>query len=145
MTVIIRKCGFWHRFGWESFSNNVIVEEVTEEEEEIPITTMTTLIADWCSFIANHSRPYMSTLDQTTDVEMIELLGSKCFDFSISCLINIVIAFFMDNDCERGDLRPFYPILVLQYSLLAKAECCRHGCGGCFGWLREKIIALFFE
>ena len=84
MTVIVRKCGFWHRFGWESFSEDILVEEVIEEEEEekeeeVSTTTITNLITDWCSFIANHSKPFMIALDKPTDVEMIELLGSKCF------------------------------------------------------------------
>ena len=77
MTVIARKCGFWYRFGWESFSEDVVVEEITGEEEELPKMTMTNLIANWCSFIASHSKPYLITLDKTTDVEMTELLGSR--------------------------------------------------------------------
>lgn len=77
MTVIARKCGFWYRFGWESFSEEITVEEVTEEEENMSETAITSLITDWCSFITNHSKPYMIALDKTTDVEMIELLGSK--------------------------------------------------------------------
>ena len=48
--------------------------------------------------------------------------------------------FFLGNDCQDTTLRDIYPDLVIRYSTLAASGTSIYGCGGCFGWLRERIL-----
>ena len=56
-----------------------------------------------------------------------------------------MIAFFLDNDCEVSDLSFLYPHLIIQYTVCAATDACRHECGGCFGWLRERMLVLLMQ
>ena len=108
LTTICRKCGFWKQFGWGGGLEDaldVFVEEIHEEmheeiHEEIheesvneQLFDMDSLISQWCSFISNQIEYLMHSVNQTTDIETIELLGSTYFWFGIrNCWI-------MTSDC----------------------------------------------
>lgn len=53
-----------------------IHEEIHEENVNEQLFDMESLISQWCSFISNQMECFMCTVDQTTDMETIELLGS---------------------------------------------------------------------
>ena len=60
---------------------DVFVEEIPEESVNEQSLDMDSLISQWCSFISNQMEWFMRTVDQTTDMETIELLGSTYFVF----------------------------------------------------------------
>lgn len=58
----------------------------------------------------------------------------------LSFFVSIVTCFFLGNDCQDTSLRDLYPDLVIRYSTLVASSSPIYGCGGCFGWLRERIL-----
>lgn len=135
--MITRFCGHWHRFKYECCSQLLQSSFVAEN----PVSTlMQDAFSNWTRFVVESiGKQYRQETEM--NMECIELYGSKKF---VNVLI-LVIAFFLDNDCEITDLAFMYPHVVLQYTLHATSDNCRHECGGCFGWLRERIIVLLMR
>ena len=97
-------------------------------------------VATWNRFVVESiGKQYKQETEMR--IEWIELYGSTL----VVDRRNLVIAFFLDNDSEVSDLSFIYPHLVIQYTLCATSDNCRHECGGCFGWLRERLLVLLMH
>ncbi|KAK8804318.1 hypothetical protein WA171_000409 [Blastocystis sp. BT1] len=127
IAVITRFCGQWHRLQYKCCSQLLQSSFVAEN----PVSSlMEEGVATWNRFVVESiGKQYKQETEMR--IEWIELYG--------------MIAFFLDNDCEVSDLSFIYPHLVIQYTLCATSDNCRHECGGCFGWLRERLLVLLMH